>query len=128
MSMTEQGPSIRETMIAWTPADETDRETCGQIALIPWPDSRDKSGAYSMTTGACEFRVQRFAPTQAGLYVLSNALAIIIADGLDPAGVHRALWPLREYRGALPADTPAPEGVRDYGAYADPCDPTGAIV
>lgn len=40
--------------------------------------------------------------------IFIEAYHLIVADGCDPAAVHRALWPLAEYRDGLAEDFPEP--------------------
>ena len=98
-----------DSMICWTPVDACDNPTRGRMALVPWPDTAGRSDEFAFTALACDAAVHSMRPIERRHFVMSNALAAIIADGLDPAEVHRALWPLDEYRDALPTDTPPPD-------------------
>lgn len=103
--MTRTSDSIRHWMICWTsPVGRRREETAGQAALIAWPDTRGASDRYGYTSGACESRVHEMNRLQRQHYVLSTALGMILRDGLEPSVVHRALWPLSEYRDGLPSD------------------------
>ncbi len=107
------GISILEVMICWT-ADN------GHIALVEWPDEKRKSDRYSCTTGACESRIHRYSKIELQHFVLSTAMGILLEEGMSTAEVHRTLWPLIEYRDALPPDVKAPEDNHKYGDVADP--------
>jgi hypothetical protein len=102
--------SIREVMICWTGTFpcERDKPTFGSVTLIPWPDGNRRSDGYACTTGACDLHIHKFTKIQRQHFVMSTALGMIINYGIDPKVVHCALWPLKEYRDALPPDTTPP--------------------
>lgn len=104
--------SITEVMICWTSDKDyfAKKSTRGKVALVSWPDARRASDIYVSTTGACDVCVQEYSPLERAHFVLSTALGMILRDGMSPAVVHAALWPLIEYRNALPDDTPPPPG------------------
>jgi hypothetical protein len=85
-----------ETMICWNPR--------GAVALVPWPDYARRSARFRMTSGACYHHVHDFTTVERQHFVLSVALGMIVRDGVTAAEVHRALWPLDEYRDSLPRD------------------------
>jgi len=100
--------SITEAMICWSPRDGLvrDRSTIGKVALFHLLDRR--GDVYECAIGACNTKVRTFSRQQREYFVLSTAWRLVLDYHLDPAEVHRALWPLDEYRAALPADCPAP--------------------
>jgi hypothetical protein len=55
-------------------------------------------------------KIHDMTAEQRSYFVMSVALGMIHRDGVSAEEVHRALWPLDEYRLALPADTPSPPG------------------
>ena len=109
MSITEATLSITEVMICWSGTTYCyNKATRGLIALIPWPDRCRRSGVFDCSTGACELRVHELTRVQRQHFVLSTALGLIVDYGIDPELVHRALWPLKEYRDGLPPDSRPP--------------------
>ena len=104
--------SIKEVMICWTGKYEflRDQPKFGQVALIPWPDKVGASDHFMNSAGACDFKIQEFTRVQRQHFVLSTAYGMLVNQKMDPAVVHAALWPLKEYRDALPPDTPSPDG------------------
>jgi hypothetical protein len=103
--------SIRQVMICWTGRFpfERDNPTFGQVALVPWPDHPGgPSDAFQSTSGACDLHIHKLKRAERQHFVMSTALGMIVNYGVDPAVVHRALWPLKEYRDALPPDTTPP--------------------
>jgi hypothetical protein len=62
-------------------------------------------------------------PIELRHFVMSTALGMIFADKMDPAEVHKVLWPLDECRQGLPPDTPCPPGDTRFGKYANDSDP-----
>ncbi len=102
--------TIRNVMICWTGTHEclADMPTAGKVALIPWPDRARRSDAYFSASGACDLEVQSFTRLERQHYVLSTALRLVMTEGIAPAEVHRALWPLKEYRDGMPVDTAPP--------------------
>jgi len=94
----------RGYMLCWNP--HTD-----QVALVPWPDRVGASRSpirYRCTTLACFIDFHRMNFEQRKAKVMIEAYHLIVADGCDPAAVHRALWPLEEYRDSLAPDFPEP--------------------
>lgn len=109
---------LKHTIICWTPSGGDwalpsnylyKNATVGRTALVPFPDRTGASDTYAMTSGACFISVREMRQNARQQFVLSTALGMILRDGLTPAEVHRALWPIDEYRDALPPDTPSPE-------------------
>ena len=118
----KHGPSITEVMICWTPRHDAlssnHPKTYGRAGLFDWPDKNRESKIHPMSCGACDIVVRKATPEERSQFVMSVALGMIHRDGLDAAEVHRALWPLIEYRRGLPPDTPSPPGIDDYGSHA----------
>lgn len=104
--------SIKDYMICWTGNFEcnADNPTRGRVALVKWPDTNHvQSGQLQSSTGACLARIQECKNKKdLEYFVMSEALSLIISYRIDPVEVHRALWPLVEYRNALPVGTNPP--------------------
>jgi hypothetical protein len=100
--------SIRDHMITWTPADWQDDPTRGGARVVKHPDTSGRGSRYKYSAGACWGEVREWNKKDRTILVLSDALAMILRDGLDPAEVHRALWVLEGYRFGLPDDVAPP--------------------
>jgi hypothetical protein len=103
--------SIRKVMIAYIPpsALKYDHACVPRIWLIRWPErGRRATRRFARTTGACVRAVHKMKPIERRHFVMSLALGLIVREGFAQADVHRALWPIKEYRDGLPRDTPAP--------------------
>ncbi len=114
------GVSIQDAIIEWTPwtLRGADEALAGRAQLIPFPArGRPKEHAYD-SGGNCR-SVQEMTRAQRRTFMLSTALGMILRDRLHPDEVHRVLWPIKEYREALPPDTKAPRGDARYGQVAD---------
>jgi hypothetical protein len=101
--------SIKDVIIEWTPWHYMwkRRELRGRARLVAYPTQQKKD--HSHDCGGCDHRT----------FVLSTALGMILRDRIHPDEVHRALWPIKEYREALCPDTAAPKGDDRYGAVAN---------
>jgi hypothetical protein len=80
-----------------------------RVALVQHPDISDRQGRLLWSTFACNSAVHKMTPEQLKTMVFIEAYHLIVADGCDPAAVHRALWPLKEYRAGLSEDFPEPD-------------------
>jgi hypothetical protein len=94
-------PNALTHMLCWN-------QNSAEVALVPWPDYARASDRYDCTGLACNKDVQRATFEQRKTIVFIEAWHLVIGDGVDPAAVHRALWPLDEYRAGLAADVPTP--------------------
>lgn len=92
-------PSVADYTLAWTPGTD-------KVALFPHPGPVPNE--YVCTGLAAYMSIKKATPAQRKAAVFIEAYHLIVADGCDPAAVHRALWPLREYRDGLAEDFPAP--------------------
>jgi hypothetical protein len=91
---------LTAALICWTPGEAVD--------VVPYPDHHGLGDRHRMTSGACDAKVHGFSQIEAGHFVMSTALAMILADRVPADRVHAALWAIDEYRAALPVDMPAP--------------------
>jgi hypothetical protein len=106
--------SIREVMICWTPPGERFAgldNPRGNVGLVKWPASDNGDRHWQCTAGACDLRIHDYSDERRGFFVMSVALGLIVNYDIDPQVVHKALWPIDEYRFSLPEDSTAPRGV-----------------
>jgi hypothetical protein len=96
-------------MLAWNPARDAQR---GEAALFPWPDSDRRSRAFSCGWGACNKEVRDADFEQRRFRLACQLVTMMVSDGVDPQSIHRACWPLQEYRDCLPHDARGPDGER----------------
>src|SRR4030095_11632150 len=93
--------STKDYMLCWDP--HTDR-----VALLRHPWRGGRPFPYRCDALASNSAVHRMTFQQRKALVFIEAYHLIVADGCDPAAVHRALWPLEEYRAGLAEDFPEP--------------------
>lgn len=98
--------SAMNYMLCWNPHS-------AEVALVKHPDVTGASDRYRCTTLADWVTWRKLSRAERTQVIVCEALHLIIRDGCDPAAVHRALWPLEEYRSALASDVAAPKGLRD---------------
>ena len=99
-------PNAKTHMLCWRPHT-------ADAMLVPWPDRLHASRGYYAVL-ACMAEVQRANFEKRKALVFIEAMHAIIRDGVDPAAVHRALWPLDEYRAGLSPDVPAPGSIAGH--------------
>lgn len=113
--------SIRRWMICWTPDYHCfrDHPNRGTGKLIAWPDPirESYSDKWPMSTGACDMCVHEFSELERRHFVMSTVLGMM-HNGMTQDVVHRFVWPIHEYRLALPPDVKAPFGDSRFGHYA----------
>ena len=92
----------QNTVLMWNP------ET-GDVLLKPWPE-RDRLHRDYCTGLACYavFHGADFETRK--LMVLTEALHLMVRDGIDPHKLHRVLLGLEEYRDACADDMPGMRG------------------
>ena len=73
-----------DSMLCWNP--HTD-----QVALVPWPDTAGRGDGYACTHLACWAHMHKATFEQRKMIVFIEAYHLIVADGCNPAAVHRAL-------------------------------------
>lgn len=102
--------NLLNSMIVWTPDDETGDDTTARLALIPWPDVTDLQSDLDLeqSWGACNAEVQRASPKARREMLMRFVWELVLCDGIDAAHVHAVLWELDEYRQSIPPDAPAP--------------------
>jgi hypothetical protein len=100
-----QSRSVRDCMIAWTPAFLKD-PMAGQVEVGPHPDPYENgwSMKYLMTSGACWCDWRRISEVELQTRLLDDFRTMVVQDGLDPQIVHRTLFVLEEYRAAIAND------------------------
>ncbi len=94
-------------MLVWNPARGGQR---GEADLVPWPDATRQSMGFSHSWGACDLVVQLADPDRRRFMLACQLLTMILRDGVDRHSIHRACWPLQEYRDCLPHDVHGPDG------------------
>lgn len=94
---------VNYTVICWT-ARHGKKPTAGRIALFTSIGAAlRRQGEFSNEDFPAERR--RFeTQIEAAHFLLSNAVGMIVRDGLDPQLVHEALLNFPAYRNAVPMD------------------------
>lgn len=91
--------NAKEAMLCWNPDS-------AEVALIPWPDQKQKSDPYDMTGLAAYTHVQEASFEKRKTIVFIEAMHLIIRDKVDPLAVHEALLGLDEYISGCADDMP----------------------
>ena len=89
--------NLTDTMICWNRGS-------GEVALVPWPDTRRVSREYDCSTGACETHIREADFDRRKGFAFMEAVNMIVGDSCDPVTVHNTLLDLEEYRSGLPED------------------------
>lgn len=81
-------------MFCWNPG--------GSVALVPWPDTANRSKAFSMSGGACYSHTHKMSFEERKAMAFIEAVILIVRDQCDPHEVHKAFLGLEEYAHGLP--------------------------
>ena len=104
------GVDLTNTMLLWTPdrSPWLDKPHRGQIVLVAWPPAARTNPAIPLSWGACDAEVCRGNLAERRLQLTSVLLQLMLRDNLAVRAIHRACWPLDEYRDLLNEDVPMP--------------------
>ena len=85
-------------MYAWNPK--------GEIVVGPHPDKTGWSNSFLYSSGSCVLHTKKMTDIEKQHFILSDFVAIVIRDGVNPKAVHEAFLTIDEYRNAIPEDVP----------------------
>ena len=96
--------NAKDTMLLWNPQT-------GDVLLQPWPDADHQYRSYRSGL-ACYAIVTDASFEQRKMYILVEAMHLIVRDGIDPIRLHHCLLGLDEYRDACADDMPGVDQLR----------------
>ncbi len=91
--------SAKEVMLCWNPGTD-------QVSVVPWPDTANRCGPFSMTALACNSDIHGMSFDKRKALVFIEAMHLIVRDECDANAVHKALSSLKEYCDGCSPDMP----------------------
>lgn len=101
-----------EALIAWTPADEVNEPTAGQVKVgnLLVDESKDWTKPYTHTGGAAYSSRRELRGAESIMCVFIDFHSLVVGDGLDPNIVHDAFLVIDEFAERISPDIQGARG------------------